>query len=82
MDDQELVKRLEELENKQWANKVLTEIRSQMKEYEYQIVFKTDEESYFGAIREFASSGYVILPGTTLFQTNVFIVLMRRDKVK
>jgi hypothetical protein len=82
MDDQELVKRLEELENKQWANKVLTEIRSQMKEYEYQIVFKTDEESYFGAIREFSSSGYVILPGTTLFQTNVFIVLMRRDKVK
>lgn len=82
MDDQELVKRLEELENKQWANKVMTEIRSQMKEYEYQIVFKTDEESYFGAIREFSSSGYVILPGTTLFQTNVFIVLMRRDKVK
>jgi hypothetical protein len=82
MDDQELVKKLEELENKQWANKVMTEIRSQMKEYEYQIVFKTDEESYFGAIREFSSSGYVILPGTTLFQTNVFIVLMRRDKVK
>jgi len=82
MDDQELVKRLEELENKQWANKVMTEIRSQMKEYEYQIVFKTDEESYFGAIKEFSSSGYVILPGTTLFQTNVFIVLMRRDKVK
>jgi hypothetical protein len=82
MDDQELVKKLEELENKQWANKVLTEIRSQMKEYEYQIVFKTDEESFFGAIREFSSSGYVILPGTTLFQTSVFIVLMRRDKVK
>ena len=39
MIDEELVKKLEELENKQWADRVLAEIRSQMKEYEYQIVF-------------------------------------------
>lgn len=82
MDDQELVKKLEELENKQWATRVMNEIRSQMKEYEYQIVFKNEEESFFSAIREFSSTGYVILPGTTLFQNNVFIVLMRRDKVR
>jgi len=82
MNDEELVKRLEEIENKQWAKKALAEIRSQTKEYEYQIVFKTEEESFFGAIREFASAGYYILPGTTLFQTEVFIVLMRRDKAR
>ncbi len=67
MDDQELVKKLEELENKQWANKVMTEIRSQMKEYEYQIVFKNEEEGFFSAIKEFSSTGLRILPGTTLF---------------
>jgi hypothetical protein len=82
MNDEELVKKLEELENKQWANKVLAEIRSQMKEYEYQIVFKAEEEGFFGTIREFSSAGYSILPGTTLFQTNVFLVLMRRDKAR
>ena len=64
------------------VNKVLAEIRSQMKEYEYQIVFKTEEEGFFGAIKEFSSAGYVILPGTTLLQSEVFIVLMRRDKAK
>jgi hypothetical protein len=82
MDDQELVKKLEQLENKQWANRVTAEIRSQMKEYEYQIVFKTEEAGFFNAIKEFSSAGYVILPGTTLLQTDVFIVLMRRDKAK
>jgi hypothetical protein len=82
MDDQELVKKLEGLENKQWATRVMNEIRSQMKEYEYQIVFKTEEEGFFGAIKEYSSTGYAILPGTTLFQTGVFIVLMRRDKVR
>jgi uncharacterized membrane protein len=82
MDDQELVKKLEELENKQWANRALAEIRNQTKEYEYQIVFKTEEEGFFGAIKEFSSAGYVILPDTTLFQSEVFIVLMRRDKAK
>jgi hypothetical protein len=82
MDDQELVKKLEQLENKQWANRVTAEIRSQMKEYEYQIVFKTEEAGFFNAIKEFSSVGYVILPGTTLLQTDVFIVLMRRDKAK
>ena len=82
MDDQELVKKLEQLENKQWANRVLAEIRSQMKEYEYQVVFKTEEAGFFSAIKEFSSAGYVILPGTTLLQTEVFIVLMRRDKSK
>ena len=82
MDDQELVKKLEALENKQWANTALAEIRSQTKEYEYQIIFKTEEEGFFSAIKEFSSAGYAILPGTTLFQSEVFIVLMRRDKAK
>ena len=82
MDDQELVKKLEELENKQWANRALAEIRGQTKAYEYQIIFKTEEEGFFSAIKEFSSAGYAILPGTTLFQSEVFIVLMRRDKVK
>ena len=77
-----MVKTLDELENKQWANKVMTEIRSQMKEYEYQIVFKNEEEGFFSAVKEFSSTGYTILPGTTLFQTDVFIVLMRRDKAR
>jgi hypothetical protein len=82
MDDQELVKKLEELENKQWANRALAEIRGQSKEYEYQIILKKEEESFFSAIREFSSAGYAILPGTTLFQSEVYIVLMRRDKSK
>jgi hypothetical protein len=80
MDDQEIIKRLMELENKQWVNGVLAEIRSQMSEYEYKIVFKTEEEGFFRAIKEFTSAGYFILPGTTLFQRGVFIVVMRRDK--
>jgi hypothetical protein len=80
MDDPELLKKLEDLENKQWASKALAEIRTQMKDFEYQIVFKTQEEEFFGAIREFSSAGYLILPGTTLFQSGTFIVLMRRDK--
>lgn len=82
MDDQELVKKLEQLENKQWANRALAEIRGQSKEYEYQIILKKEEESFFNAIKEFSSAGYTILPGTTLFQSEVFIVLMRRDKSK
>jgi hypothetical protein len=82
MDDQELVKKLEELENKQWAKMALAEIRSQTKEYEYQIILKKEEEGFFSAIKEFSSTGYVILQGTTLFQSEVFIVLMRRDKAK
>jgi len=82
MDDQELVKKLEELENKEWANRALAEIRTQTKEFEYQIIFKTEEEGFFGAIKEFSSAGYSILPGTTLFQDEVFIVLMRRVRAK
>lgn len=82
MDNQELVKKLEELENKQWADRALAEIRSQTKEYEYQIIFKTEEEDFLGAIKEFSSAGYVVLPDTTLLQSEVFIVLMRRDKAK
>jgi hypothetical protein len=82
MNDQELVKKLEELENKQWANKALAEIRGQSKEYEYQIILKKEEESFFNAIKEFSSVGYTILPGTTLFQSEIFIVLMRRDIAK
>lgn len=82
MNDEELVKKLEELENKQWASRVLGEIRSQMKEYEYQIVFKTEEQGYFDAIKEFSLAGYSVLPDTTLFQSDVFIVLMRRDKAR
>ena len=82
MEDQELVKKLEELENKQWADRALAEIRSQTKDYEYQIIFKTEEEGFFSAIREFSSTGYTILPGTTLFQSQVFLVLMRREKTK
>ena len=81
MDDQELIKKLEELENKQWADKALAEIRSQIKVYEYQVVFKTEEQGFFGAIEEFSSAGYMIIPSTTLFQSDVFLVLMRRDKV-
>jgi hypothetical protein len=82
MEDQELVKKLEEIENKQWANRALAEIRSQTKEYEYQIIFKKEEEGFFSTIKEFSSTDYVIVPGTTLFQGEVFIVLMRRDKLK
>ena len=73
MDDHELVKKLEELENKQWANKALAEIRSQTKEYEYQIIFKAEEEGFLSAIKEFSSAGYAIIPDTTLFQSEVFI---------
>jgi hypothetical protein len=80
MYDQELFKKLEEVENKQWANRALAEIRTQSKEYEYKIVFKTEEEGFFNTIKQFSSMGYVILPGTTLFQSKTFIVLMRRDK--
>ena len=82
MDNPELVKKLEALENKQWADRALAEIRSQSKEYEYQIIFKTEEEDFLGAIKEFSSAGYVVLPDTTLLQSKVFIVLMRRDKSK
>jgi hypothetical protein len=82
MEDQELVKKLEELENKQWANRALAEIRSQKSEYEYQIIFKTEQEGFFSAIKEFSSAGYVIIPGTTLFQSDVFLLLMRRDKAR
>jgi len=81
VNDQELVKKLEELENKQWADRALAEIRSQIKVYEYQIVFKTEEQGFFGAIEEFSAAGYAIIPSTTLFQTDVFLVLMRRDKI-
>jgi hypothetical protein len=80
MDDQEIIKRLMELENRQWVNGVLAEIRSQMSEYEYKIVFETEEEGFFTAIKEFTSAGYFILQGTTLFQRGVFIVVMRRGK--
>ena len=82
MDDQELLKKLEDLENKHWASKALAEVRTQMKDFEYQIVFKTQEEEFFSAIKEFSSAGYLILPGTTLFQSGTFIVLMRRGKGK
>jgi hypothetical protein len=82
MDNQELVKKLEELEDKRWADRALAEIRSQAKEYEYQIVFKTEEVDFLGAIKEFSSAGYTIMPDTTLLQSEVFIVLMRRDRAK
>jgi hypothetical protein len=82
MDDQELVKKLEEVEDRQWADRALSEIRNQSKGYEYQIIFKTQEDGFFNAIREFSSAGYTILPGTTLFRGEVFLVLMRRDKAK
>jgi len=82
MDDQELVKKLEELEDRQWADRALAEIRNQSKGYEYQIIFKTEEDGFFNAIKQFSSAGYVILPGTTLFKSEVFLVLMRRDKAK
>jgi hypothetical protein len=82
MDDQELVKKLEKLENKQWVNRALAEIRSQTGNYEYQIILKNEEEGFFSAIQEFSSMGYFILPGTTLYQGEVFVVMMRRDKPK
>jgi hypothetical protein len=82
MEDQELVKKLAELENKQWADKALAQIRSQTEDYEYQIVFKTEEADFFSAIAEFTSTGYAIIPDTTLFQNEVFVVLMKRDKAK
>jgi hypothetical protein len=82
MDNQEMLKKLVALENKEWADKALAEIRSQTNDYEYQIVFKTEEKGFFSAIAEFSSTGYAVIPGTTLFQSEVFIVLMRKDKVK
>jgi hypothetical protein len=82
MDDQELFKKLEELENKQWTNRALAEVRSQAGDYEYQIILKSEEEGFFSAIKEFSSMGYFILPGTTLFQGELFVVIMRRDKAK
>jgi hypothetical protein len=82
MDDQELLKKLGDLENKQWANRAQAEIRSQTKGYEYQIVLKTEEEGFFSAIEEFSSMGYDVLAGTTLFQSELFVVIMRRDKPK
>ncbi|MDA4115609.1 MAG: hypothetical protein OK442_03515 [Thaumarchaeota archaeon] len=82
MEDQELLKQLAELENKQWADKALAQIRSQTNDYEYQIIFKTEEAGFFSAIAEFTSTGYAIIPDTTLFQNEVFVVLMKRDKAK
>ena len=82
MDDNNLLKKLEDLKDKQWASKVLAEVRTQMNDFEYQIVFKTKEDEFFGALRDFSSAGYEVLPGTTLFQNGTFIVLMRRDKAK
>jgi len=82
LDDQELIKELGELEDKQWANRALAVVRSQMKECEYQIIFRTEEEGFFSAISEFSSTGYDILPGTTMFKREIFIVIMRRDKTK
>jgi hypothetical protein len=82
LDDEELIKKLGELEDKQWANRASAEVRNHMKEYEYQIIYKTEEEGFFSAISEFSSAGYVILPGTTLFKREIFVAIMRRDKVK
>ena len=82
MQNQELPKKLAELENKQWADKALAQIRSQTNDYEYQIIFKTEEAGFFGAIAELTSAGYAIIPDTTLFQNEVFVVLMRREKAK
>jgi hypothetical protein len=82
LEDMELVKTLDELENKQWASKVMSEVRTQMKDFEYKIVFKSKEDEFFGTIKEFASTGYDILPGTSLFQNETFIVLMRREKAE
>ena len=82
MEDQELLKKLAELENKQWADKALAEIRSQTNGYEYQIIFKTEEAGFVSAIAEFSSAGYAIIPDTTLFQYEVYVVLMKRDKAK
>jgi len=80
LEDQELLKKLAELENKQWADKALAQIRSQTDDYEYQIVFKTEETGFFSTIAEFMSAGYAIIPDTTLFQNEAFVVLMKRDK--
>jgi hypothetical protein len=74
--------KLAELENRQWADKALAEIRSQSSDYEYQIIFKTEEVGFVSAIAEFSSAGYTIIPDTTLFQNEAFIVLMKRNKVK
>jgi hypothetical protein len=82
MDDQELIKKLLELENEQWVNGALTEIRSQLTEYEYKIVFESEEEGFFGAIKESTLAGYTILPNTAHFQNKVFLVLMKREKAK
>ena len=57
MQDQELLKKLAEMENKQWADKALSEIRSQTEDYEYQIIFKTEETGFVSAIAEFSSAG-------------------------
>lgn len=82
MDDKELIKKLGELEDKQWANRASAEVGNQIKEYEYQIILKAEEESFFSAIKELSSTGYAILPGTTLFKREIFAVIMRRDKAK
>ena len=83
MEDQELLTKLGEIENKQWTNKVRAEVMGQEKqEYEYQIVFRTREEDFFDSVREFTSAGYFALPETSLFQKDRFIVLMRRVKGK
>jgi hypothetical protein len=82
LEDQELLKKLAELENKHWADKALAQIRSQKNDYEYQIIFKTEEAGFFNAIAEFMSAGYAIIPDTTLFQNDVFVVLMKRDKAR
>jgi hypothetical protein len=82
MENQELLKKLAELENKQWADKALAQIRNQANDYEYQIIFKTEEASFFSAIAELTSAGYAVIPNTTLFQEEVFVVLMKRDKTK
>ena len=82
LEDPDFLKKLADLENKQWASKALAEVRSQMKDYEYQVVFKTKEEDFLRAIRDLSSAGYNVLPSTTLLQNETYIVLMRRDKGK
>jgi hypothetical protein len=82
MQDQELLKKLAEMENKQWADKALSEIRGQTEDNEYQIIFKTEETGFVSAIAEFSSAGYEIIPDTTLLQNEVYVVLMKRNKAK
>jgi SOS-response transcriptional repressor LexA len=82
MANQEQLKKLAELENKEWADRALAEIRSHTNDYEYQIIFKTEEAGFFSAIAELTAAGYSIIPNTTLFQNEAFVVLMKRDKAK